>query len=70
MLSTRIELYGYDAENGQPEPLAALAAPVRIRKGSNISNVSHESPFDGFGTLTYEGRVFYAFINELRRALR
>jgi len=67
---TKTELYGSDAENGQPDPLAALTAPVRIRKGSNVSNVSYESPFHGFGTFTYEGRVFYAFITELRRALK
>jgi len=65
---TRTELYGYDAKNGQPDPLAKPTMPVWIRKGSTVSNVSYHSPFHGFGTISYEGRLFYVFIKELRTA--
>ena len=68
LVLTKTGLYDYDAENGQPDPLAALTVSVWIRKGSIVSNVLYHSPFFGFGTLTYEERVFYVFISELRRA--
>jgi hypothetical protein len=65
---TRAELYGYDAKNGQPDPLAKPTVLVWIRKGSTVSHVSYHSSFHGFGIISYEGRLLYAFIKELPTA--
>jgi hypothetical protein len=49
------------------------AIPAPQRRGENAKKISGtcdqelEKTFFGFGTLTYEERVFYVFISELRR---
>jgi len=39
-----------------------------IWKGAEVTKVSYDSPFPGFGTVTYDGHAYYVFIKELRRA--